>query len=169
MRSELLGDDPGVEAALGGSDLEAVILVEDIGEELRVLLIGVHEQDPGAGALEAIEGHAVGLHEPDQLGHRDPSILAAGDAIASELTAVEPFGNGSGGYVTDSRDFAGGEDVFSFAHCFIFSWVVQAYFSQFSHFFCDTFLIEDDLGLGLPRCYLATEDESAIQWSELSN
>ena len=58
----------------------------------------------------------MSFHETDELRHRDAAILASGDAVAAELTGIEPLGNRAWGDVADPGDIAGGEHILGFAH-----------------------------------------------------
>ena len=65
-----------------------------------------------AAGHQAVERHAVLLHEADELVERDAAVLAAGDAVAVQGAGVEPLADGSRGDVADLGDFAGRQDVF---------------------------------------------------------
>ena len=51
-------------------------------------------------------GDLVFFHEGDKCGDGDASVSAAGEAVAFEEAAVEPFGNGPGRDVADIGDIA---------------------------------------------------------------
>ena len=54
-------------------------------------VVVVDDHDAGAAGHEPVEGHAVLLHETDELVERDAAVLAAGDPVA-----VEGAGNSNG-------------------------------------------------------------------------
>ena len=83
-------------------------------EEHQKVKIVVHDEDAGCPGHQAVERHAVVLHEADELIERDAAVLRAGDAVAVQRAGIEPLGNGSGRDAANLGDLAGGKDVFHF-------------------------------------------------------
>src|SRR5688500_7736922 len=117
VRAELLGGDAGREAALGDLDLVLGLVLEDLLEHLDDVLLVVNDHDARLPGHQPVEGHAVLLHEADELVERDAAVLAAGDAVAVQRAAVEPLADSSRRDVADLGDLAGREDVFDFGGC----------------------------------------------------
>ena len=62
--------------------------------------------------LEVTQGHSMLLEEPQEVLPRDPSILRAGDTIATQAARVEPLANRPGRDFADLRDLSGCKNFF---------------------------------------------------------
>src|SRR5262249_19516202 len=109
---EAFGFHAGLEAVDGGADLVVGLLAEDLAENVDDFLFVVHDEDAGLAAGHAVERNAVLLHEADELGDGDATVLGTGDAIALEHARVEPLGDRAGGDIADLGHLAGRQYVF---------------------------------------------------------
>lgn len=116
MRAEAFAGESCGECGVG--DLGVVVGlfgqngVEDIGD----FLVGIDDEDPGGACRDAIHWDMVGFHEAVELWDWDPSVFGAWDAVALELSRIEPFGDGSGRDITDFGDLTCCEDIFFDRH-----------------------------------------------------
>ena len=93
MGPEFFGGNAGGESASARGNLDVILgfVFQNFFQHFNDVLFAVDDQDSCAPGHEAVERHAVVLHESDQLIQRDSPVLAAGDAIAVQRTGVEPF------------------------------------------------------------------------------
>ena len=76
------GQGPGLEEPAGGTDVVVVLVLQGLAQQFKKFLVRVHDQHACGPGFHALQGHAVGLHEADQLVQGDAAILASGNAVA---------------------------------------------------------------------------------------
>jgi hypothetical protein len=112
VRAEFFRADAGGESAFADLDFVLRFVFEDLLEDLDDVLLVIDDEDARRAGHEAVQRHAVLLHETDQLIQRDAAVLAAGDAIPVQGAGIEPLADGSRCDAADLRDFAGGQNIF---------------------------------------------------------
>ena len=77
--------------------------------EVALIVDDQHARHPG---VQSVERNAVRAHEAHQLRDGNAAVLAAGNAVAAELPAVEPLGDRAWSHLADLGDFAGRQNIF---------------------------------------------------------
>src|SRR5437899_4733311 len=100
----------GVKAIAGHADLEAAILVENLGHELDQLGVVVNEQHFALAAFKGVRGDAIVLHEAVERFARNAAEAGSGHAESLELPVVEAADDGLLAHLADFGGFAGREN-----------------------------------------------------------
>ena len=104
MRREFLQRRAGLKTAPGDSYLVSGLVLQDIGQSRRSLIVAVCDEYTNRPDAQVRRGHVVHFHEANELAYGDSPVLASGYSIAFELAVVKPFRNRSRGDVTDLRN-----------------------------------------------------------------
>jgi len=112
--TELFRGDSRGEAALGDFHFIFRFVFEDLFQDFNDVLLLIDDEDAGAAGHQAVKRHPVHLHEPDELVERNAPVFAAGNAVAMEGSAVEPFTDRARRNIADLGDLARGQNIFDF-------------------------------------------------------
>lgn len=124
VRVEAFGLDACFETTVGDFKFELFIFGQVVLHLVDEGLLGTDDEDlVPTFFFQFTQRHAMLFEEADEVFTWNASILAAGDAIATEPTGVEPFGNGAWCHLAYLGHLPRGKDL---AHCLhlMFAWVL---------------------------------------------
>lgn len=112
IRIEYHGLHTSLKLAGCNLDLEPIAFRQTIAQAGNHREIEADEQNLARGLVFQLrQRHAVLIEEANQLLPRDAPVLAAGNPVATQTTAVEPLANGSRRHLADLRHLSGREHL----------------------------------------------------------